>query len=403
MVIMAHDPACAVCPSSLRLKIDPGSKYTGLAILDENCVIWAAEIKHRQMAILMKLLKRNSLRRSRRGRKTRYRKPSNPVNKKNHRKRSFGRPNGWIPPSLKSRVLNTVTWVQRIMQFAPIGHISIEINRFDTQRIENPEIIGMEYQQGELMGYEQREYLLEKWGRACVYCGKENVPLQIEHIIPRSLGGTNRISNLTLACQRCNQKKGARTASDFGFPKIEAKAKKPLRDAANMNTTRYAIRDEILQLGLPVEMGTGGQTKWNRLRRGLNKQHWIDAACVGMSTPDHLYFKLTRILKITAKGHGQRQRVTTDKYGFPKSHKRRKKVFSGFKTGDIAKAKAGKIVGTSGRISINSDRAAVMLVDGKRKSIQLANLEMVHASDGYDYEYRPVGDVTSQAIKARAS
>ena len=32
--------------------------------------------------------------------------------------------------------------------------------------MENAEISGVEYQQGELQGYEVREYLLEKWGRA---------------------------------------------------------------------------------------------------------------------------------------------------------------------------------------------------------------------------------------------
>ena len=74
--------------------------------------------------------------------------------------------------------------------------------------MQHPEIFGIEYQQGELAGYEVREYLLEKWGRKCTYCGKENIPLQIEHIIPKSKGSSNRISNLAIACEKCNQKKG---------------------------------------------------------------------------------------------------------------------------------------------------------------------------------------------------
>ncbi|WP_197047582.1 HNH endonuclease, partial [Planktothrix serta] len=67
------------------------------------------------------------------------------------------------------------------------------------QQLENPEISGIEYQQGELQGYEVRQYLLEKWSRKCAYCGVENVPLEVEHIHPKSQGGTDRISNLTVA------------------------------------------------------------------------------------------------------------------------------------------------------------------------------------------------------------
>jgi hypothetical protein len=86
----------------------------------------------------------------------------------------------------------------------PISSISVEAVRFDMQQMENPEISGIEYQQGTLAGYECREYLLEKWGRKCAYCDAENVPLQIEHIQPKGRRGSDRISNLTLACRPCN-------------------------------------------------------------------------------------------------------------------------------------------------------------------------------------------------------
>lgn len=74
-----------------------------------------------------------------------------------------------------------------------------ELVKFDTQKMQNPEIDGVEYQQGELAGYEVREYLLEKWGRKCAYCDKDGVSLQIEHIHPRAKGGSNRVSNLALS------------------------------------------------------------------------------------------------------------------------------------------------------------------------------------------------------------
>lgn len=109
---------------------------------------------------------------------------------------------------LMHRVLTTKTWVKRLIKFAPIGEIRQELVRFDLQQLENPEISGIEYQQGELLGYEVREYLLNKWERKCTYCEVKDVTLQVEHVKPKASGGTNRISNLCLACDKCNKKKG---------------------------------------------------------------------------------------------------------------------------------------------------------------------------------------------------
>jgi 5-methylcytosine-specific restriction endonuclease McrA len=180
--------------SDFKLKIDYGSKHTGLAILNKNKVLWLAQIHHKTN-IKSNMDSRRALRRGRRTRHTRYRQA-----RFNNRRR----PEGWLPPSLQSRVDNILHWVDRLRKLCPITSISYENIKFDTQLMQNPEISGIEYQQGELQGYEVREYLLEKWGRKCAYCGAENIPLEIEHIIPRSRGGSNRVSNLSLACNTCN-------------------------------------------------------------------------------------------------------------------------------------------------------------------------------------------------------
>lgn len=166
-----------------QLKIDPGSKTTGLAIVQDGKVIWGAELTHRGQQIKNDLESRANIRRGRRNRKTRYRKP---------RFLNRTRKKGWLPPSLLSRVENILTWVDRIRRYVPITGISQEIVKFDTQMMQNPEISGKEYQQGELAGYEIKEYLLEKWGRRCVYCNAENVRLEVEHIHPKSKGGSDR-------------------------------------------------------------------------------------------------------------------------------------------------------------------------------------------------------------------
>lgn len=108
-----------------------------------------------------------------------------------------------------------MTWVKRIRRYVPMTNLSQELVRFDTQAMHNPEILGKKYQQGELTGYEVREYLLLKWGRKCAYCGFENIAFELEHIQPKSKGGSDRVSNLTIACHDCNQAKGNRDVKEF--------------------------------------------------------------------------------------------------------------------------------------------------------------------------------------------
>jgi 5-methylcytosine-specific restriction endonuclease McrA len=364
----------------LRLKLDPGSRTTGIALVNDTTgeVVFAAELTHRGQTIKKSLDSRRGVRRSRRARHTRYRKP-----RYNNRRR----PAGWLAPSLLSRLCTIITWVQRLSRYAPVAAISQELVRFDMQFIENPTIQAEGYQQGTLAGYEVREYLLEKWNRTCAYCGAKDTPLQIEHIHPRAKGGTNRISNLTLACEKCNTAKGTQDIAVFlkkkpeVLKRIENQAKTPLKDAATVNTTRWALLEKLKAIGLPVECASGGLTKWNRSRRGFPKTHWLDAANVGKSTPALLTIKGIVPLLITATGHGSRQLCVTDALGFPKQHKKRQRTFQGYRTGDIVKAVTPK--GTyQGRIAIRH-RPSFRL--GK-VDIHTKYIRRVQRADGYQYE-----------------
>lgn len=371
-------------PQVLQLKLSPGSGTTGIAILRGDQLIWAAELTHRGQAIQASLLSRSQSRRGRRNRKTRYRQA---------RFLNRTRPKGWLAPSLQHRVLTTITWVNKLVKFAPIKAIVQELVKFDFQKMENPEISGVEYQQGTLAGYEAREYLLEKWGRKCAYCGAKDIPLQIEHILAKANGGSNRVSNLSLACEKCNQKKGTQSIEKFLAKKPEilkrvlAQSKRPLKDAAAVNSTRWALFNALKAKGLPVLTGSGGLTKFNRTRLGLPKTHYLDAACVGQILNLRVLTKKPLLIKAT--GHGSRQMCRTDKFGFPSRHVPRNKFIQGFQTGDIVKAivTTGKKVGTHiGRVAVRSTGSfnistAQCLVQG----ISHKYCKSIHKKDGYNY------------------
>ena len=282
-----------------------------------------------------------------------------------------------------------MTWVARLRRLCPIGALSQELVKFDTQLLEHPEISGVEYQQGTLAGYELREYLLEKWGRRCAYCHKTGVPLQIEHLTPRARGGSNRVSNLTLACEPCNIRKGTQTAAEFGFPDLQAQAKRPLNDAAAVNATRWALYERLKATGLPVETGTGGRTKWNRIQRNLPKTHWLDAACVGASTPAVLQVQGVRFLSITATGWQCRQMCLMTEAGFPRTRAKQQSRVRGFRTGDMVRAVVvkGTKVGTYvGRIAVRA--TGYFNVTTKTSTLQgipARACQVIHHQDGYSY------------------
>lgn len=372
----------------LRLKLDPGSKTTGMAIVHDPSgeVVFAAALHHRGPVIKEALAARRAIRRARRQRHTHYRQ----ARWQNQRPKK-----GWLAPSLQSRIENIVTWVRRLSRSCPLQAISQELVRFDLQLMENPALSGVEYQQGTLFQYEVREYLLEKWQRTCAYCGKTTLPLEVEHIVPRAKGGTNRISNLTLACQPCNQKKGARDIEDFLQKKpallkqILAQAKRPLKDAAAVNATRWALYERLKAFGLPIEVGSGGVTKYNRSLRNLPKTHWHDAMCVGKSTPDPLQVKHMRPLLIHAKGHGSRQMCLPDKYGFPRTSAKGPKTVQGFQTGDIVKAMVtkGKKRGSyRGRVAVRATGSFnITTTQGTIQGIGAQYCSLLHRCDGYSY------------------
>jgi 5-methylcytosine-specific restriction endonuclease McrA len=337
----------------VSVKIDPGSKTTGIVLVADfpsrgPIVVFASEIDHRGPQIKKKMDQRRAFRRRRRS-TLRYRKP-----------------------------------------------------RFDLQKRENPDISGVEYQQGMLFGYEVREYLLEKGGRTCSYCGAENVPLEIDHVHPRSKGGSDRVSNLTLSCRACNQKKGNRPVEEFlakrpdVLKRILSRAKAPLKDAAAVNATRGALFESLKATGLPVETGSGGRTKFNRAGQEDPKAHWIDAACVGESGTTICLDPDLVPLRIRAMGHGTRQVARTDRYGFPIRLCPRDKTVFGFRTGDRIRAMvpSGKKAGTHvGRVPVRSSgsfnvRTAAGLVQG----ISHKHCRLIQRADGYGYSLERKGE-----------
>jgi 5-methylcytosine-specific restriction endonuclease McrA len=376
----------------LRLKIDPGARISGMAVLEGERSLWLGELVHKAN-IKDKLIARRFLRRGRRFRKTRYR-----AARFNNRRR----PEGWLPPSLEARVQQTLSAVKKLKQRLPITALSYESAKFDAQKMQNVETSGIEYEQGVLSGYEVREYLLEKWARKCAYCGVSNRPLQVEHIIPKSRGGSDMVSNLTIACNNCNQLKGDRTAKEFGHQEVHAKARASLKDSPMSYATRWKLLNKLKEAGIPLETGTAGGTKYQRVLHKLPKEHYYDALCVGASTPSQLEILQAYINVWTAKGRGSRQVCQTDKFGFPRQFRSRTKVHSGMMTGDLIRIspRKGKNAGRSwkGKGVIRADGSLYLNSEGQRINSTYRHAKLLQHGDGWDYSIKPIARPRPPAV-----
>jgi 5-methylcytosine-specific restriction endonuclease McrA len=375
----------------IALKIDPGSKKTGIALVRQSAtsaaVLNLIELEHRGASISEALMQRAGYRRRRRSSNLRYRAP-----RFNNRTRS----KGWLAPSLQHRVDGVMSWVNRLRHLAPITEVAQELVRFDTQLMQNAEISGVEYQQGTLAGYEVREYVFEKLGRQCVYCDTKVGPFNLDHLKARADGGSDRVSNLAPACIPCNERKGSRDIRAFlstdpeRAERILRRAKAPLKDAAAVNATRWALFRALSETGIPVSVGTGGRTKFNRKRYGIPKTHALDAVCVGIMD-DILAVSGTNrpTLGIKGMGRGSYQRTRVTASGFPRGYLMRQKRVHGFATGDMVRAlvpsgvKRGLHVGRvairkTGSFNIQTSKGVVQGVSWK-------HCRITQRSDGYRY------------------
>ena len=156
-----------------------------------------------------------------------------------------------------------------------------------------------------------------------------------------------------------------------------------------MNTTRWVLYDRLKTFGLPIECGSGGLTKYNRVKLGFPKAHWTDAACVGKSTPQTLCIKGVTPLLITAMGHGSRQMCCMNKWGFPRTGPKAARRVKGFQTGDIVHAvvPTGKYAGRyTGRVAVRrSGSFDVTTANAKVQGISYRFCSVLHCCDGYDY------------------
>lgn len=257
---------CENQTQDITLGVDAGSKMVGLSATTTEKELFSSEVELRT-DIVDKLSTRRQNRRTRRNR-LRYRKPRF-LNRVSRKKK------GWLAPSIEHKINIHLKVIENVHKILPITKIIVETASFDIQKIKNPNISGTEYQQGEMEGWNVREYILFRDNHTCQHCkgkSKDKV-LNVHHIESRKIGG-NAPNNLITLCRTCHK--------DYHAGKINLKIKRgqSFKDATFMGVMRWTFYNRLKEIYSDVNMTFGYITKNTRITNGLEKSHRVDARCI---------------------------------------------------------------------------------------------------------------------------
>ncbi len=272
----------------ITLGIDSGSQHVGVSATTETQELFSGQHTLRK-DVADNLTTRRELRHGRRNRNTRYRKP-----RFNNRTRTPQ--NGfdkWFTPTVKTQIQGHEHIIREVKKILPISHIIIECAAFDTQLLQNPNISGVEYQNGEMSDWDAnlREYILFRDNYTCQWCKKSSITsktpviLQTHHIQFRSRGGSNRPGNLITLCTDCH-KKLHKIEKETGKLPVDLTKSSSLKSAAHTSTMKWELFNMVKKYDPDANMTFGYKTKKTRITAnrnlGLNlpKDHHIDARCI---------------------------------------------------------------------------------------------------------------------------
>ncbi|MBU2598224.1 MAG: HNH endonuclease [Actinobacteria bacterium] len=259
----------------ISLGIDSGYSHIGLSAITSNKELYSADVKLRTDIVKL-LSKRRAYRRARRSRNLWYRKP---------RFKNRDIPEGWFAPSIRHKLNTHIKMINKVKEILPITQINIEVASFDIQKIKNPDISGVEYQNGPQKNYSNtREYILHRDNHTCQNCmGKSKDPiltvvkLQTHHIESRQTGG-KRPDNLITLCLTCHDK------VTKGEIELNVKPLKGFKAETFMTKIRWELVDQLKEQFNKVFHTYGYITKQNRKALELPKSHTNDAFVIAGGT-----------------------------------------------------------------------------------------------------------------------
>lgn len=369
----------------ISLGIDAGSKHIGVSATTKSRVLYEADVELRNDIVSL-LSTRRQNRIARRNRKTRYRKPR-------FNNRVSCKKKGWLAPSVRQKIDTHLTIVAKVHQILPVTRIIVETASFDIQKIKNPNISGVEYQQGEqLNSYNIREYVLCRDNHICQCCkgkSKDKI-LNVHHIESRKTGGDGP-DNLITLCKTCH------TGYHKGTVKLPKNIHRGMsfKDASFMGIMRWSFYNELKTLYSDVSLTFGYITKNIRIKNNLPKEHYVDARCISghpLAVSEGTYYYQKKV-----RCHNRQIHKNTILKGGVRKRNQASYFVKGFRLFDKVMYK-GQECFIFGRRSTGS--MDLRLLDGTHinASVSYKKLELIESRKNYITERRTAVPPTDKSV-----
>lgn len=201
MVIQLHKKVNGV-DYKAHLGIDDGSLHVGFGIVQKgktrNKPIFKATLEHRKnVSKLMEIKKgyRKYRRQHKRYRQTRF------------YNRSSSKRKGRLAPSILQKKQAIIRFVNEISKWIDLDAIHLENVAIDIRALtDSKKLYKWQYQKSNRLDENIRKAIIIRDTCKCMECDKTNTMLEVHHIIPRRLKGSNTLGNLITLCSNCHQK-----------------------------------------------------------------------------------------------------------------------------------------------------------------------------------------------------
>ena len=366
-----------------KVGIDTGSKSIGFAVTSNDKVLEKGEVELRQ-DVSSNLETRKIYRRSRRSRKTRYRQP-----RFQNRKRT----DKWLPPSIQSKVDSTFRFIDALCSYLPEVELHIEVGKFNTAKMINPDIQGVDYQHGQTYGYyDERYYVFARDNYTCQVCGKKNKVLHTHHIVFKSYGGTDRADNLITVCSDCHTHENHKPGGVLYKWMDRSKKVKQYKEPPFMNTLRKRIFDKYPDAAITY----GSVTTPARKELGLDKTHYNDAiAITGINNIKENCSDVLKVKQFRKKKRSLHEATARKGRKEPNKTQKRNSKNTPFSQGFYLNDKV-KVFGKTGYISGFTKGGAyikdiydnyITLPNKSYKQVGFKNIEFICHNNNWQMEY----------------
>lgn len=366
---------------NITLGIDAGSKTIGISASTKKVELYSAELELRNNIVEL-LSTKKQYRRGRRNRKTRYRKARflNRVKSKHK---------GWLAPSIENKIQGHFRIIEKVNQLLPISETIVEVASFDIQKINNPEMQGEEYQQGDQLNFwNVREYVLFRDGHKCQ--GKKGCKgniLNVHHIESRKTGG-NSPNNLITLCENCHK--------DYHLGKLKKTFKrgKSFKDATFMGIMRWTFYNRLKEIYSNVKITYGYITKNTRIKNNLPKSHRIDARCISgnpLAEESDIWYHIKQVRKKKRSLHeaiARKGRKVPNRKSKRNNKNTKEITYKGKKWCLCDKVKLNENIGfisgfSSNTVYIQDINGKYIQLSSKYKQINTKNIELINRNNNY--------------------